>query len=243
MVGVSEKPVRILRANASTGVSYEYDGLGHRVRTVDGVPGVVVEYAYVGDTLVAECRGNDMRELKHDQEESLTIIREALEKLPPTRRPFGVSAVEATHEAFYDADLSSTLALIELWWEMLKQHYQQFEVQSWLAEVNIVNPTLVWTLDTEDSILETHATVLHEGESSAIPWGWLYVRRRNQQMFRICVSTPAYLQHIVRFYQTIAETPESELHKVFAGDHTVIVIDSDNDDTKFAHPEGGSAEE
>jgi RHS repeat-associated protein len=29
------------------------------VRTVDGVSGVVVEYAYVGDTLVAERRGNE----------------------------------------------------------------------------------------------------------------------------------------------------------------------------------------
>jgi len=40
-------------------VSYEYDEAGHRVRTVDGVSGVVVEYAYVGDTLVAERRGNE----------------------------------------------------------------------------------------------------------------------------------------------------------------------------------------
>jgi hypothetical protein len=29
------------------------------VRTVDGVSGVVVEYAYVGDTLIAERRGNE----------------------------------------------------------------------------------------------------------------------------------------------------------------------------------------
>ena len=40
-------------------VSYEYDGAGRRVRTVDGVSGVVVEYAYVDDTLVAERRGNE----------------------------------------------------------------------------------------------------------------------------------------------------------------------------------------
>jgi len=40
-------------------VFYEYDGAGRRVRTVDGVSGVVVEYAYVGDTLVAERRGNE----------------------------------------------------------------------------------------------------------------------------------------------------------------------------------------
>jgi RHS repeat-associated protein len=40
-------------------VSYEYDGAGRRVCTVDGVSGVVVEYAYVGDTLVAERRGNE----------------------------------------------------------------------------------------------------------------------------------------------------------------------------------------
>ena len=33
--------------------------MGRRVRTVDGVSGVVVEYAYVGDTLVAERRGNE----------------------------------------------------------------------------------------------------------------------------------------------------------------------------------------
>jgi RHS repeat-associated protein len=49
----------IRRADASAGVSYEYDGAGRRVRTVDGVSGVVVEYAYVGDTLVAERRGNE----------------------------------------------------------------------------------------------------------------------------------------------------------------------------------------
>ena len=51
--------VSIRRADASAGVSYEYDGAGRRVRTVDGVSGVVVEYAYVGDTLVAERRGNE----------------------------------------------------------------------------------------------------------------------------------------------------------------------------------------
>jgi len=51
--------VSIRRAGASAGVSYEYDGAGRRVRTVDGVSGVVVEYAYVGDTLVAERRGNE----------------------------------------------------------------------------------------------------------------------------------------------------------------------------------------
>jgi RHS repeat-associated protein len=49
----------IRRSDASAGVSYEYDGVGRRVRTVDGVSGVVVEYAYVGDTLVAERRGNE----------------------------------------------------------------------------------------------------------------------------------------------------------------------------------------
>ena len=38
-------------------VSYEYDGAGRRVCTVDGVSGVMVEYAYVGDTLVAERLG------------------------------------------------------------------------------------------------------------------------------------------------------------------------------------------
>jgi RHS repeat-associated protein len=51
--------VSVRRAGASAGVSYEYDGAGRRVRTVDGVSGVVVEYAYVGDTLVAERRGNE----------------------------------------------------------------------------------------------------------------------------------------------------------------------------------------
>jgi YD repeat-containing protein len=51
--------VSVQRANASAGVSYEYDGGGRRVRTADGVSGVVVEYAYVGDTLVAERRGNE----------------------------------------------------------------------------------------------------------------------------------------------------------------------------------------
>ena len=51
--------VSVRRADASAGVSYEYDGAGRRVRTVDGVSGVVVEYAYVGDTLVAERRGNE----------------------------------------------------------------------------------------------------------------------------------------------------------------------------------------
>jgi hypothetical protein len=40
-------------------VSYEYNGAGRRVRTVDGVSGVVVEDAYVGNTLVAERRGNE----------------------------------------------------------------------------------------------------------------------------------------------------------------------------------------
>jgi hypothetical protein len=35
----------------------EYYGAGRRVRTVDGVSGSVVEYAYVGDTAVAERRG------------------------------------------------------------------------------------------------------------------------------------------------------------------------------------------
>jgi len=94
-------------------------------------------------------------QLDTDWAGSYTAIRQALEKLPPTRRPFGVSAVEASHEAFYDADLPSTLALIELWWTGLKQKYQQFEVQPWLVEVNIVNPTIRWTLDTEDGILET----------------------------------------------------------------------------------------
>ena len=51
--------VSVRRAGASAGVSYEYDGAGRRVRTVDGVSGSVVEYAYVGDTLVAERRGNE----------------------------------------------------------------------------------------------------------------------------------------------------------------------------------------
>jgi RHS repeat-associated protein len=51
--------VSVRRADASAGVSYEYDGAGRRVRAVDGVSGVVVEYAYVGDTLVAERRGNE----------------------------------------------------------------------------------------------------------------------------------------------------------------------------------------
>ena len=46
-------------ADASAKVSYEYDEAGHRVRTVDGVSGVVVEYAYVGDTLVAERCGKE----------------------------------------------------------------------------------------------------------------------------------------------------------------------------------------
>jgi YD repeat-containing protein len=49
----------IHRADASAKVSYEYDEAGHRVRTVGGVSGVVVEYAYVGDTLVAERCGKE----------------------------------------------------------------------------------------------------------------------------------------------------------------------------------------
>ena len=40
-------------------VSYEYDGAGRRVWTLDGVSGVVVEYAYVGNTLVAERCGKE----------------------------------------------------------------------------------------------------------------------------------------------------------------------------------------
>ena len=51
--------VGVRRANASVGVSYEYDGLGRRVRTVDGVANEVVEYAYSGNTLIAERRGNE----------------------------------------------------------------------------------------------------------------------------------------------------------------------------------------
>jgi len=49
----------IHRADASAKVSYEYDEAGHCVRTVDGVSGVVVEYAYVGNTLVAERCGKE----------------------------------------------------------------------------------------------------------------------------------------------------------------------------------------
>jgi hypothetical protein len=41
-------------------VSYEYDGAGQRVKTIDGVSGAVVEYAYASDTVVAERRGNDL---------------------------------------------------------------------------------------------------------------------------------------------------------------------------------------
>ena len=56
----STKDVRELPSCGCIGwVSYEYDGVGRRVRTVDGVSGVVVEYAYVGDTLVAERCGNE----------------------------------------------------------------------------------------------------------------------------------------------------------------------------------------
>jgi len=180
-----------------------------------------------------------MRTLESNREKNLTVIRAGLETLPPTRRPFGASAIEATHEAFYDADLSSTLALIELWWDGLVHHYQQFQAQPWLTEVNIVNPTLAWALYTDDGILEIHATVAHAGESSALPWGWVYVRRRNQKSFRICISTYAYISDTVRFLRTLAETPESEVHKVFEGDPSVRVI---SDDTlKVAYQEGGSA--
>ena len=59
MVTIGRGVGSIRRSDASAGVSYEYDGAGRRVRTVDGVSGVVVEYAYVGDTLVAERRGNE----------------------------------------------------------------------------------------------------------------------------------------------------------------------------------------
>ena len=59
MVARSEEFAHIRRSDAVVGVSYEDDGAGRRVRTVDGVSGVVVEYAYVGDTLVAERRGNE----------------------------------------------------------------------------------------------------------------------------------------------------------------------------------------
>jgi len=51
--------VSIRRADAAAGVSYEYDGLGRRVRTVDGVANTVREYAYSGNTLIAERRGNE----------------------------------------------------------------------------------------------------------------------------------------------------------------------------------------
>ncbi|MFN4032181.1 MAG: hypothetical protein ACK4ME_00940 [Fimbriimonadales bacterium] len=51
--------VGIRRVDASVGVSYEYDGLGRRVRTVDGVANEVIEYAYSGNTLIAERRGNE----------------------------------------------------------------------------------------------------------------------------------------------------------------------------------------
>ena len=51
--------VGIRRADAATGVSYEYDGLGRRVRTVDSVANTVIEYAYSGNTLIAERRGNE----------------------------------------------------------------------------------------------------------------------------------------------------------------------------------------
>ncbi len=47
------------RADASVGVSYEYDGLGRRVRTVDSMANEVLEYAYSGNTLVAKRRGNE----------------------------------------------------------------------------------------------------------------------------------------------------------------------------------------
>jgi len=179
-----------------------------------------------------------MRTLVSNREKSFAVIRAALETLPPSRRPFGASAVEAAHEAFYDADLPSTLALIELWWEGLSQRYQQFLMQSWLAEVNIVNPTMRWTLHEEDSIMEIHATVVHTGESSAIPWGWVYVRRRNQQSFRLCISTLTYIQDTMRFLQTLAETPESGVHKAFEGGPSARVISNDN--LKVAYDEGGS---
>jgi hypothetical protein len=180
-----------------------------------------------------------VRTLESHRETSLAVIRAALEALPPTRRPFGASALVETHEAFYDADLPSTLALIELWWDGLVQHYQQFQAQPWLTEVNIVNPTLEWTLSTDDGILEIHVTVAHAGESSALPWGWVYVRRRNQKSFRVCISTYAYISDTVRFLRTLAETPESEVHRVFEGDPSVRVI---SDDTlKVAYQEDGWA--
>lgn len=180
-----------------------------------------------------------MRTLASNWEKSFAVIRAALETLPPSRRLFGASAVEAAHEAFYDADLPSTLALIELWWEGLSQRYQQFLMQSRLAEVNILNPTLRWTLHEEDGIMEIHATVVHTGESSAIPWGWVYVRRRNQKSFRVCISTLTYIQDTMRFLQTLAETPESEVHKAFEGDPSVRAIGNNN--LKVAYCEGGSA--
>jgi len=179
-----------------------------------------------------------MRKLGHDWREYHTLIREALEKLPPTRRPFGVSAVKAVHEAFYDADLPSTLTLIELWWEALEQRYQRLMAQPWLKEVNIVNPTLEWALDIEDGIMELYASVVHEGGASSIPWGWIYVRRRNQQVFRICMSTLAYIRDTLQFLQTLAETSESDLQEVFRGDPTVIIV---GDNLKVAYQEGGSA--
>ncbi len=46
--------VRIQQAGAVSGVDYVYDGLGRRVKTVDGVANRVVEYAYSGSTLLGE---------------------------------------------------------------------------------------------------------------------------------------------------------------------------------------------
>jgi len=51
--------ISIRRSDAPSGVSYEYDGLGRRVRTVDSVANQVIEYAYSGSALIAERRGNE----------------------------------------------------------------------------------------------------------------------------------------------------------------------------------------
>ncbi len=80
---------------------------------------------------------------------------------------------------------------------------------------------------------------LKAGESSALPWGWVYVRRRNQKFFRICISTYTYISDTVRFLRTLAETPESEVHKVFEGDPSVRIISDDN--LEVAYQENGSA--
>jgi RHS repeat-associated protein len=46
--------IAIQREGAQSGVEYEYDGLGRRVKTVDNVSSITCEYVYAGSTLIAE---------------------------------------------------------------------------------------------------------------------------------------------------------------------------------------------